>query len=69
LVEIDKALKNIHEKEINCKEFTQNEYNRRINIVQDINNSIEKMKVYYDTKMSKSLMVFSYKILKMLLST
>jgi hypothetical protein len=41
----------------NSKSMPQNEINRRLNIIQDMTNKLEKMKLNYETNISKSLMV------------
>ena len=41
----------------NSKSLPQNEINRRLNIIQDMTNKLEKMKTNYQTNISKSLIV------------
>ena len=47
----------------NSKSLPQNEINRRLNIIQDMTNKLEKMKTNYQTNISKSLIV-NYPIIK-----
>lgn len=41
----------------NSKSLPQNEINRRLNIIQDITNKLDKLKLNYEKNISKSLMV------------
>jgi hypothetical protein len=57
-------LKNLNEyvtKE-NSKNLPQNEINRRLNIIQDMGNKLDNLKLTYDKNVSKSLMV-NYRII------
>lgn len=64
LEEIDRLIKSVNNSEItNARNLTQNEINRRLGIVQEISNGISKVKIAYDTSISKSLLVFNYFIL------
>jgi Mg2+ and Co2+ transporter CorA len=41
----------------NSKNLPQNEINRRLGIIQDMSNKLEKLKLNYEKNISKSLMV------------
>jgi hypothetical protein len=47
----------------NSKNLPQNEINRRLNIIQDMGNKLENLKLSYEKIVSKSLMV-KYKLIK-----